>query len=48
MYVSCFDTRGGLAIVAIANRLFLNARLFVFKNAWHFKDIFREIEGFLK
>jgi hypothetical protein len=22
--------------------------LFVFKNAWHFKDIFKEIEAFLQ
>jgi hypothetical protein len=33
--------RGGLVIVAIAARLF-------FENAWHFKNIFREFEDFLK
>jgi hypothetical protein len=32
----------------ISTRLFFeNARLF-FKNAWHFKDIFRAFEAFLK
>jgi hypothetical protein len=31
---------------AIAASFFENARLF--KNAWHFKDIFREFEAFLK
>jgi hypothetical protein len=33
--------------VAIAEKLFFfeNARIFVFKTAWHFSDIFREIEA---
>jgi hypothetical protein len=40
------QTRGGLAIVAIAVMFFFeNASLF-FKNAWHFKDIFKEFEAF--
>jgi hypothetical protein len=40
--------KGELAILAIAAMLYFeNARLFV-KNAWHFKDIFREFEAFLK
>jgi hypothetical protein len=34
-------TRGGLTILAIATGFF------VYKNSWHFKDIFREIEAFV-
>jgi hypothetical protein len=40
----------GLANVAmqkVPRGLFLRMRGF-FKNAWHFKDIFREFEAFLK
>jgi hypothetical protein len=43
---------GGLAIVAmpqLLRDLFLRMRyFFVFKNDWHFKDIFKEIEAFVK
>jgi hypothetical protein len=35
---------GRLAIVAMRQM----PRGFIFKNFWHFKDIFREIEAFLK
>jgi hypothetical protein len=53
---SCLEyalTRGGLAIVAMrqfAQDFFvLRMRSFFdFKNSWHFKDIFREIEAFVK
>jgi hypothetical protein len=39
---------GHFGYAATAARLFfVNARLF-FKNAWHFKDILREFEPFLK
>jgi hypothetical protein len=41
----------GLAIIAMPQLpqgfFFENARLFL-KNKWHFKDIFREYEAFLK
>jgi hypothetical protein len=42
------ERTGHCGNAAIASRLFFeNVRLF-FKNAWHFKDIFREFEAFLK
>jgi hypothetical protein len=37
-------SRGGLAIVA----MWQCHEAFFFENAWHFKDIFREFEAFLK
>jgi hypothetical protein len=39
--VKFFNYQGRLAIVASVTRLF-------FENAWHFKDIFRAFEAFLK
>jgi hypothetical protein len=44
--------RGGLAIVVMRQLtrgfFFLGMRGFFLKNAWHFKDIFREFEASLK
>jgi hypothetical protein len=43
------SARGGLAIVAGGISFFLRMRgFFVFKNDWHLKDIFKEIEAFVK
>jgi hypothetical protein len=44
-------SNGGLAIVAmrqLPQGSFLRMRAFFLKNAWHFKDFFREFEDFLK
>jgi hypothetical protein len=50
LYIELPHTRGGLAIMAtrqMPRGSFLRMPGF-FKNAWHFKDIFRECEAFLK